>query len=254
MATFKNWTATNGTSFSAKQSPVIEGFYADQAEIAAVNNLTQDSANIVDTVVYQPVGKLTPDVPGTPSVSYPNVPGQPDKVGQPLLPDIPGYTPVDPNGKTLTQGTPYPVDPSQPGRDTPLHYVKKVVTPPDNGTTTPITPQPTITTPVTPKGNVPDGKTSTEPNTPVKPAGKVSVTTTPTSENVATPVTPVNTATATLTNHPATQTAPASKTTTLPKTGESTNRLLVVTGEVLLGLLAIGASLGSVRRSKRFKK
>ena len=63
-----------------------------------------------------------PDVPRSTPVPYPNDPQDPSKPGDPIIPDIPGYTPVDSDGKSLKPGDSYPVDPNKPGTDTPLHY------------------------------------------------------------------------------------------------------------------------------------
>ncbi|MBE1727620.1 transposase, partial [Lactobacillus plantarum] len=47
------WTAVNGdTTFDQKDSPEIKGYTPDQSYIAAVTGLTQDSANIDETVTY----------------------------------------------------------------------------------------------------------------------------------------------------------------------------------------------------------
>src|SRR5699024_7243555 len=72
--------------------------------------------------VYYKLGSLVPDVPGVEPVPYPNDPSDPTKPGEPIIPDVPGYTPVDPEGNPLTPGDGYPVDPTKPGDDTPLHY------------------------------------------------------------------------------------------------------------------------------------
>ncbi|MDO4670738.1 MAG: MucBP domain-containing protein [Aerococcus sp.] len=120
--TFGDWQAVDGDeTFDAKTSPVIEGFYADKAQVDA-STVTVDSENQEITVTYNKLGSLVPDVPGTDKVPYPNDPKDPTKPGQPIIPDIPGYTPVDPDGKPLKPGDPYPIDPNKPGEDTPIHY------------------------------------------------------------------------------------------------------------------------------------
>lgn len=96
--------------------PVIEGYVARKntnngaavsAIVAGQNKVQQ---NLEDTVVYDKVGKLVPvdpgnnPIPDAPTPSYPNDPTDPTKVkpNQPV-PDVPGYTPVDP-----TKDTPVP--------------------------------------------------------------------------------------------------------------------------------------------------
>ena len=54
------WTPTNGTSFGEVVSPTKPGYTADKAKVEAVNNVTEDTADIVETVVYSPeTQKLT---------------------------------------------------------------------------------------------------------------------------------------------------------------------------------------------------
>ena len=54
------WTPTNGTSFGEVVSPTKPGYTADKAKVEAVNNVTGDTADIVETVVYSPeTQKLT---------------------------------------------------------------------------------------------------------------------------------------------------------------------------------------------------
>ncbi|MDF7637681.1 LPXTG cell wall anchor domain-containing protein, partial [Leuconostocaceae bacterium ESL0958] len=75
-------------------------------------------------VTYHAMGHLVPDVPGNNPVIYPNNPTDPTQPANPVIPNIPGYTPVDGNGHPLTPGAEYPIDPTQPGKDTTIHYVK----------------------------------------------------------------------------------------------------------------------------------
>lgn len=50
---FTKWVSTEGTTTFAKQtSPVIKGYTADQLTVPAVENITQDSADITTTVTY----------------------------------------------------------------------------------------------------------------------------------------------------------------------------------------------------------
>ena len=54
------WTPANGTSFGEVVSPTKSGYTADKAKVEAVNNVTEDTADIVETVVYSPeTQKLT---------------------------------------------------------------------------------------------------------------------------------------------------------------------------------------------------
>ena len=107
--------------------PVIEGYVARKntnngaavsAIVAGQNKVQQ---NLEDTVVYDKVGKLVPvdpgnnPIPDAPTPNYPNDPTDPTKVkpNQPV-PDVPGYTPVDPT----------PITPVDPTKDTPVPYTK----------------------------------------------------------------------------------------------------------------------------------
>ncbi|GDZ83454.1 hypothetical protein LCIT_06960 [Leuconostoc citreum] len=124
---YTEWQAKNQDNvFDAKQSPVIKGYYADKGNITA-QTVTPDTADQIETVTYHQLGSLVPDVPGSTPVPYPNDPSDPSKPGNPTIPDIPGYTPVDPTGKPLNPGDAYPVDPSKPGADTPIHYIKIII-------------------------------------------------------------------------------------------------------------------------------
>ena len=54
------WTPANGTSFGEVVSPTKPGYTADKAKVEEVNNVTEDTADIVETVVYSPeTQKLT---------------------------------------------------------------------------------------------------------------------------------------------------------------------------------------------------
>lgn len=54
------WKPTNGTSFGEVVSPTKPGYTADKEKVEAVNNVTEDTADIVETVVYSPeTQKLT---------------------------------------------------------------------------------------------------------------------------------------------------------------------------------------------------
>ena len=60
LVTNVQWTPANGTSFGEVVSPTKPGYTADKAKVEAVNNVTEDTADIVETVVYSPeTQKLT---------------------------------------------------------------------------------------------------------------------------------------------------------------------------------------------------
>ncbi|MDF7637682.1 MucBP domain-containing protein [Leuconostocaceae bacterium ESL0958] len=122
--TYSDWTAKDGqTSFAGTPSPVVPGYYADQAQVPG-KTVSPDDQDETVKVTYQPMGHLVPDVPGQNPVIYPNNPTNPSQPGNPVVPNIPGYTPTDGNGQPVKPGDQYPIDPKQPGKDTPIHYVK----------------------------------------------------------------------------------------------------------------------------------
>ena len=129
-----NWTAVNGDNkFDAVLSPVVKGYVlkdSAQKEVAATENLTENSKDENIKVVYVPVGTWTPKVPEgeTPidPIPYPNdptdpgkvvdpnkptEPNEPNKPSGPVIPHIPGTTPKDPEGNPLK-----PVDPQDPSK------------------------------------------------------------------------------------------------------------------------------------------
>ena len=143
---YGNWTSVNNdTTFDKVTSPVVPGYVlkdASQKEVAATENLTENSKDENIKVVYVPVGKLVPKVPEgvTPPTPtpYDNLPGEPGKVVPPsptkptdpqdpnspkvpVIPHIPGTTPqvpkdptkpVDPNTNPLVPLK--PIDPKDP--------------------------------------------------------------------------------------------------------------------------------------------
>ena len=153
------WTS-NDTTFDEVTSPVVKGYIlkADQGSedglvtvggtrVAASEHLTATSENQNLKVVYTKLGSWVPKVPGveTPTpLPYPNHPTDPTKPGEPtdpntpnvpVIPYVPGYTPKI--GETPlqpkvpndpTQGYIPPV-PTEPGKDTPIEYVKVPNTP-----------------------------------------------------------------------------------------------------------------------------
>ena len=103
------------------------------------------------TYVYKPLGSWIPNIPGQPTnpIKYPNDPQDPTKPGsdKPVLPYVPGHTPVDGNGQPLkpvdpndpTKGYITPDVPTNPGEDTPINYIPNVT---PNGDQNGYTPQP----------------------------------------------------------------------------------------------------------------
>ena len=103
------------------------------------------------TYVYKPIGSWIPNIPGQPTnpIKYPNDPQDPTKPGsdKPVLPYVPGHTPVDGNGQPLkpvdpndpTKGYITPDVPTNPGEDTPINYIPNVT---PNGDRNGYTPQP----------------------------------------------------------------------------------------------------------------
>ena len=160
---YGNWTPVNNdTRFDKVTSPVVPGYVlkdASQKEVAATENLTENSKDENIKVVYVPVGKLVPKVPEgvTPPTPtpYDNVPGEPGKVVPPsptkptdpqdpnspkvpVIPHIPGTTPqvpkdptkpVDPNTNPLV-----PLEPVTSGKPEDGYKVPPVPTNPDTDT------------------------------------------------------------------------------------------------------------------------
>ncbi|MGV0169048.1 mucin-binding protein, partial [Furfurilactobacillus sp. WILCCON 0119] len=80
---YTSWVATDGkTSFSAKVTPEVKGYYADQAQIDEITGLTATSGDKNFTVTYKTLASLVPtpsdpsdpNWPKVPSVAYPNDP------------------------------------------------------------------------------------------------------------------------------------------------------------------------------------
>ncbi|CBJ22311.1 hypothetical protein smi_1064 [Streptococcus mitis B6] len=149
--TYGEWKAVGGDStFDKVSSPIVKGYILKdptQKEVAERKEITPTVANQTIEVVYKKLGSWIPKVPGveTPTpLPYPNHPTDPTKPGDPMYPNtpnvpvipyVPGYTPKI--GETLlqpkvpndpTQGYIPPV-PTEPGKDTPIEYVKVPNTP-----------------------------------------------------------------------------------------------------------------------------
>ena len=103
------------TAYDQVDTPVIDGFHADKANVPATA-VTQD--DIETTVTYAPNGKIVPvdpsgkPIPDAPTPQYPTEPTDPTTVtpNEPV-PDIPGWVPSQPT-----------VTPTDPGEDTPVVY------------------------------------------------------------------------------------------------------------------------------------
>ena len=112
---------------------VIKGYVLVRVEGEAKGKIGKEGSTV--TYVYQPLGSWIPNIPGQPTspIKYPNDPTDPTKPGtdKPVLPYVPGYTPVDGNGNPLkpvdpqdpTKGYIVPDIPTNPGQDTPINYV-----------------------------------------------------------------------------------------------------------------------------------
>ena len=112
---------------------VINGYVLVRVEGEAKGKIGKDGSTV--TYVYQPLGSWVPNIPGQPTspIKYPNDPTDPTKPGsdRPVLPYVPGYTPVDGNGNPLkpvdpqdpTKGYIVPDIPTNPGQDTPINYI-----------------------------------------------------------------------------------------------------------------------------------
>lgn len=118
VTTWGAWTPAGQQTFPAVQSPEIDGYTADQAEISK-QVIDPDSGNLEFTIVYNKNG--TPDNPDHPVTPDPTNPNNPTKPAQPGQSDHstesgrpwaghPGYTIngqgqiVGPDGKTYKKG------------------------------------------------------------------------------------------------------------------------------------------------------
>ncbi|WP_217937621.1 mucin-binding protein, partial [Ligilactobacillus murinus] len=123
------WTA-NKAQYDAVKSPLVDGYYADKATVAAKDTKQE---NLTEEVVYRPLGKIIPvdpegnPIPDAPTPQYPNNPTDPTQGGKTPVPDIPGWHVVpnqDTPGLTPDGNT---VVPNKPGEDTPVKYEKDEV-------------------------------------------------------------------------------------------------------------------------------
>ena len=147
--TYGEWKAVGGDStFDKVSSPVVKGYILKdptQKEVAERKGITPTVTNQTIEVVYKKLGSWIPKVPGveTPTpIPYPNHPTDPTKPGNPtdpnvpVIPYVPGYTPkigetpLEPKvPNDPTQGYIPPAVPTEPGKDTPIEYVKVPNTP-----------------------------------------------------------------------------------------------------------------------------
>ena len=112
---------------------VINGYVLVRVDGEAKGKIGKEGSTV--TYVYQPLGSWVTNIPGQPTnqIKYPNDSTDPTKPGsdRPVLPYVPGYTPVDGNGNPLkpvdpqdpTKGYIVPDIPTNPGQDTPINYV-----------------------------------------------------------------------------------------------------------------------------------
>ena len=112
---------------------VIPGYVLVRVEGETKGKIGKDGSTV--TYVYKELGSWVPNIPGQPTspIKYPNDPTDPTKPGsdRPVLPYVPGYTPVDGNGNPLkpvdpqdpTKGYIIPDIPTNPGQDTVINYV-----------------------------------------------------------------------------------------------------------------------------------
>ncbi len=123
------WTPDK-PNYSKVNVPVVPGYYADKSVIPEKPTEQKD---LVEKVVYKPMGKVTPvdpkgnPIPDAPTPQYPNDPTDPTQGGKTPVPDIPGWHVVpnqDTPGLTPDGNT---VVPNKPGEDTPVKYEKDEV-------------------------------------------------------------------------------------------------------------------------------
>ena len=156
---YGDWTVVgDDTILDGNQLPKVGGYIARGGDIDASQEdiKAKPGVNITETVVYDKLGSWVPKVPEgatpVPPITYPNDPTDPTKPGtdKPIVPHVPGFIPVDPNGNPLkpvdpndpTKGYEVPDVPADPTQDTPIKYVP----------VTPEKPTPTPVVPVQPEG------------------------------------------------------------------------------------------------------
>jgi len=237
------WIGTK--TFGTEDTPVINGYHADK-KVAGGLMATVDNPNVEDTVNYAPNGKLIPvdpngkPIPGADTPTYTTNPTNPTKVLNPTVPSIDDWQPKDKRpGDSVV--------PTNPGKDTPVVYVKKRQKP-----VMPVIPE----QPRTP--NQPDNsKQPTIPTTPDQPNDSIVpndskhlATSTP-REQLISPVPGNSTQRATVSNSVTAERSAAAdseKETTLPQTGNDKNQAEAAMGLGLTSLSTIMAMLGLKKR------
>ena len=232
------------------EGKVIDGYVLVRVEGEAKGKIGKDGSTV--TYVYKPLGSWIPNIPGQPTnpIKYPNDPTDPTKPGsdKPVLPYVPGHTPVDGNGQPLkpvdpndpTKGYEVPDIPTNPGEDTPINYIPNSPKPnptPYPGPTPAPTPKPDPKPEPAPVPSTPE--TPEQPVAPVQPEQP----TTPNQPAVPTPAeTSVPTDSAT---QPATPKYVDGQK-ELPNTGTEANASLAA-----LGLLGALSGFGLLARKKK---
>ena len=232
------------------EGKVIDGYVLVRVEGDAKGKIGTDGSTV--TYVYKPLGSWIPNIPGQPTnpIKYPNDPTDPTKPGsdKPVLPYVPGHTPVDGNGQPLkpvdpndpTKGYEVPDIPTNPGEDTPINYIPNSPKPnptPYPGPTPAPTPKPDPKPEPAPVPSTPE--TPEQPVAPVQPEQP----TTPNQPAVPTPAeTSVPTDSAT---QPATPKYVDGQK-ELPNTGTEANASLAA-----LGLLGALSGFGLLARKKK---
>ncbi|HFI0732635.1 TPA: MucBP domain-containing protein [Streptococcus suis] len=109
---------------------VIEGYYLTEIPANSKGKVGAEGTTVV--YVYNKLGSWVPELPEghdpVPPIPYPNHPTDPGKPGIPtgVVPVVPGYIPVGPDGKELPKGPDgnyLPPVPSKPGEDTVIKYI-----------------------------------------------------------------------------------------------------------------------------------
>ena len=134
--TFGDWSAAQ--TFEEVTSPAIDNAIVDRATVPE-KEVTATADDITEIVIYSKLGSYIPVVPDGVTVPpgtditakvYPKNPNDPTKPGTPTttIPEIPGTTPVGPNGKPLEKdpngGYKVPPVPTDPTQNTTITYVK----------------------------------------------------------------------------------------------------------------------------------
>lgn len=115
--TYTEWQALNNDDvFDTKPTPIKAGYEADQAEIPA-QTVRVDSDDQIITVTYHKLESSVPNVPVHPDNSHNQA-----KPVNPIVSEVPDYTPVESAGKLDKTGNNYLVTPMNLGNNTNLHY------------------------------------------------------------------------------------------------------------------------------------